>query len=154
MEIRVVSKSDLPFPLVYEKRERYRLDGGEDPPSAPWDDAEHLRWTVRHWAARLNVSAPEVQLRSMTTKWASISTRGRLTLNADLLDLPRLLGEYVVVHELVHLLVPDHGRVFKLFLDAYMPDWRERETVLRQFEGNDHAEKRGRCVSPPRLIRG
>ena len=77
-----------------------------------------------------SVEAAQVQIRRMTTKWASISSRGRLTLNSDLLELPRGLGEYVVVHELVHLLVPNHGLVFKLFLDAYMPDWRGREVAL------------------------
>ncbi len=41
----------------------------------------------------------------MRTKWASISTSGRMTLNTDLLDLPKELGEFVIVHELVHLLV-------------------------------------------------
>lgn len=130
MEIEIVKASDLPPLLFQESKVRYRLDGGEDPPSAPWRDADDLRWAVRHWAARLNVKAPQVQVRAMTTKWASISTRGRLTLNAELLDLPRGLGEYVVLHELVHLLVPNHGLVFKLYLDAYMPDWRDRQRGL------------------------
>jgi hypothetical protein len=52
---------------------------------------------------------------------------GRLTLNGELLDLPRDLGEFVIVHELVHLLAPNHGRVFKSFLHAYLPDWQARE---------------------------
>lgn len=116
--------------FLQECREKYRLESGGDPPGAPWDDADELRWAVRHWAARLSVPVPQTHIRPMTTKWASISTRGRLTLNADLLDLPRALGEYVVLHELLHLLVPNHGRLFKLFLDAYMADWQEREAKL------------------------
>ena len=67
----------------------------------------------------------------MTTKWASISTAGRLTINTDLLTLSKPLGEFVVVHELVHLLAPNHGRVFKSFMHAYLPDWEEREQQLR-----------------------
>lgn len=78
---------------------------------------------------------PQVQLRHMTTKWASMSRSGRLTLNTELLDLPRDLGEYVIVHELVHLLVPNHGRVFKSFLHAYMPEWEERERELQGHAG-------------------
>lgn len=117
--------------LILERREKYLLEAGGDPPSLLWDDEDELRWVVRHWAARLGVSAPRTHIRAMKTKWASISTRGRLTLNADLLRLPRALGEYVVLHELLHLLIPNHGRLFKLFLDAYMPDWREREEQLR-----------------------
>ena len=60
-----------------------------------------------------------------------MSTAGRLTLNTDLLAIPRSLAEYVVVHELVHLLAPNHGKVFKSFLAAYLPDWRERDCALR-----------------------
>ena len=63
---------------------------------------------MRHWAARIGVAVPQVHLRRMRGKWASISTAGRLTLNAELLDLPKDLGEFVIVHELVHLLAPNH----------------------------------------------
>ncbi len=60
-----------------------------------------------------------------------MSSAGRVTLDAGLLKLPRELGEYVIVHELVHRLVPNHGRVFKAFLLAYMPDWERRHDRLR-----------------------
>jgi predicted metal-dependent hydrolase len=60
-----------------------------------------------------------------------MSTAGRLTLNTGLLDVPKSLAEYVIVHELVHLLVPNHGQLFKSFLAAYIPDWRERDRMLR-----------------------
>ncbi|HMA36237.1 MAG TPA: M48 family metallopeptidase, partial [Chloroflexia bacterium] len=60
-----------------------------------------------------------------------ISTSGRLTLNSELLALPKALGEFVIVHELVHLLAPNHGRVFKAFMHAYLPDWEAREQALR-----------------------
>ena len=61
-----------------------------------------------------------------------VSTAGWLTLNSELLDLPRSAGEYVIVHELVHLLAPNHGKVFKSFMAAYLPDWEEREKILAQ----------------------
>ena len=102
--------------------------------STHWHDADDMRWASRHWADRIGVRSRQVHIRAMTTKWASMSTAGRLTLNSDLLDLPRPLGEFVVVHELVHLLVPNHGKVFKSFLTAYMPDWQERESRLRRYE--------------------
>jgi predicted metal-dependent hydrolase len=65
------------------------------------------------------------------TKRASIFTSWRLTLNTRLLQLPKVLGEFVVVHERVHLLIPNHGRVFKSFMYAYLPDWEEREHRLQ-----------------------
>lgn len=95
-----------------------------------WQDADELRWAARHWATRIGVKVSQLHLRQMQTKWASISTNGRLTLNTDLLAMPKDLGEYVIVHELCHLLAPNHGRVFKSFLTAYMPDWEEREHRL------------------------
>lgn len=98
-----------------------------------WDDAEEFRWAVRHWSVRIGVAVKQVHLRPMTTKWGSVSTKGRLTLNTELLDLPRPLGEFVIVHELVHLLAPNHGKVFKSFLSAYMPDWEERYQRLQSF---------------------
>jgi len=102
--------------------------------SPPWYDADELRWTARHWAVRIGVKVLQIHLRGMTSKWASISTTGRLTLNTDLLRVPRELGEFVIVHELVHLLVPNHGKLFKSFMYAYVPDWDEREERLREYE--------------------
>ena len=99
---------------------------------ARWHDADELRWAARHWAERIGVKVPQIHLRQMKSKWASISTAGRLTLNTDLLHLPQKLGEFAIVHELVHLLVPNHGKVFKSFMHAYLPDWEERERQLQE----------------------
>ena len=79
----------------------------------------------------------------MQTKWASISTAGRLTLNTDLLSIPKWLGEYVIVHGLAHLLVPNHGKVYKSFLLAYMSDWQERERELQEYAGVAEGEDGG-----------
>lgn len=73
---------------------------------------------------------PQIHLREMRRKWASLSGVGRLTLNLELVELPKDLGEFVLVHELVHMLAPNHGKIFKSFMHAYLPDWEERETRL------------------------
>ena len=96
----------------------------------PWHPAD-LRDAVWYWADRIGVKVREIHLRQMQRKWASISMKGRLTLNTDLLNLPEALTEYVIVHELVHLLVPNHGKLFKSFMSAYLPDWEERQDRLR-----------------------
>jgi len=83
-----------------------------------WYDADELRWAARHWAVHIGMKTPQIHLRPMRTKWASISTNCCMTLNTDLLDLPKELGEFVIVHELIHLLVPNYGRVFKSFMYA------------------------------------
>jgi len=112
-----------------------------------WHDADDLRWAARHWATRIGVRLRQVSVRPMTTKWASMSTAGRLTLNSELVDLPTDLGEFVIVHELMHLLAPNHGKVFASFMSAYLPDWEVRERKL-QGHGRDRsttsdAESRG-----------
>ena len=96
----------------------------------PWHPAD-LRDAVWYWADRIGVKVREIHLRQMQRKWASISMKGRLTLNTDLLNLPEALPDYVIVHELVHLLVPNHGKLFKSFMSAYLPDWEERQDRLR-----------------------
>ncbi len=107
-----------------------------------WHDEEDLRWAVRHWATRMNVEPPLVQIRPMRRKWASLSTRGRLTLNAELLALTRDLGEYAIVHELIHLLVPSHSKLFKSYLHAYLPDWQAREARLAKVHRSAGRERR------------
>lgn len=90
-----------------------------------------LKNAVWRWAERIGVKVQEIHLRQMRRKWASVSTNGRLTLSTDLLNLPEVLTEFVIVHELVHLLVPNHGKLFKSFMSAYLPDWEERQDRLR-----------------------
>ncbi len=43
------------------------------------------------------------------------------------------MGEFVIVHELIHLIAPNHGKVFKSFLLAYLPDWETRESRLQEY---------------------
>lgn len=100
---------------------------------AHWQNADEMRWAVRHWSTRIGVKIAQVHIREMKRKWASISTKGRLTIDANLVGIPKRLGEFVIVHELVHLLAPNHGKVFKSFLLAYLPDWEERERQLQKF---------------------
>jgi predicted metal-dependent hydrolase len=98
-----------------------------------WHDAEEFKWRVRYWANKMGVEVSQVHFRIMSTKWASISTRGRLSVNIEMLQIPKIYGEYVIVHELVHLLAPNHGKVFKSFMDAYYPGWIEIEKNLQGY---------------------
>jgi len=118
-----------------------------------WHDGDELRWAVRHWATKIGVLTPQIRLREMRTKWASLSTVGRLTLNSELLDLPKDLGEFVVVHELVHFLAPNHGKVFKSFMHAYLPDWEKREQALQKFAGGGLSFKRVHKATGIRRVR-
>jgi hypothetical protein len=99
-----------------------------------WHDAEEMKWAARQWAARVGVKVQQINIRRMSQKWASMSAMGRMTLNSELLELPKDVGEYVIVHEVLHMIAPSHGRVFKSFLYAYLPNWQEREKRLREIE--------------------
>lgn len=77
---------------------------------------------VRVWADRIGAKPTEVRLRKMKKKWASCSSSGRLTFNTDLLSEPASFRTEVVVHELLHLKVPNHGKVFKALLKAYLSE--------------------------------
>jgi predicted metal-dependent hydrolase len=105
----------------------------EPVPPAERLSREDMLELVETWAERLGVEVKRVQLRAMRNKWGSISTAGTLTLARDLLDMPRRLVEYVICHELLHLTVPTHNRVFHLLLSRHIPNWREREQELGQW---------------------
>lgn len=82
-----------------------------------------FRARVADWAARIGVAPAEVHLRAMRRKWASCSSRGRLTFDTGLLRQPPAFADYVIVHELLHLRVPNHGKLFKSLLSALVPGW-------------------------------
>jgi predicted metal-dependent hydrolase len=64
---------------------------------------------------------------------ASQASSGTLTLADDLLKLPPHLVEYVICHELLHLKVPHHNKLYYLLLGQHIPDWRRREQALSQW---------------------
>jgi predicted metal-dependent hydrolase len=75
---------------------------------------------VQSWADRIGVKAKEIHIRPMKRKWASCSITGRFSFNEELLLEPPNFRKEVIVHELLHLKVPNHGRLFKALLKAYL----------------------------------
>lgn len=75
---------------------------------------------VRRWAEKIGVRPKEIHVRKMTKKWGSCSSRGRLTFSYDLLDQEESQIDDAVVHELLHLKVPKHGKLFTSLLKAYL----------------------------------
>jgi len=81
-----------------------------------------FRAEVAVWAQRIGVTPREIHIRPMKRKWASCSSRGRLTFDVELLRQPAAFRREVIVHELLHLKVPNHGPLFKALLKAYLQE--------------------------------
>ena len=85
---------------------------------------------VLQWAAKLDVEVNSLAVRPMRNKWASCSTAGSLNFNAELLLLERELGDYVIVHELLHFSVPNHGKLWKSLMRVHLGDYEKLHALL------------------------
>ena len=90
-----------------------------------------FRERVLNWAMKLHVSVTSVTIRPMRSKWASCSTAGNVTFNTDLLALGYDLQDYVIVHELLHIAVPNHGGLWKSLMRSYLGDYESLDSRLR-----------------------
>ena len=95
-------------------------------------DKATFKARVCQWAEKLDVKVQSIMLRSMENKWASCSSRGRLTFDTNLLSLEPHLQDYVLVHELLHLQVPNHGQLWKCLMKAYLGDYETSEQELKK----------------------
>ena len=75
---------------------------------------------VASWARRIGVEPREIRVRPMIRKWASCSSRGSLTFAPELLTQSARFRAQVIVHELLHLKVPNHGKLFKALFRALL----------------------------------
>jgi len=86
---------------------------------------------VRCWAEKLDVNVVWLGVRPMLNKWASCSTNGHLNFNTELLNLDPELWDYVIVHELLHFFVPNHGKLWKSLMRVHLGDYERMEAQLR-----------------------
>lgn len=89
----------------------------------PQRDREDFKRGVREWAARLKVEPAQIRVQRMSRKWASCSPGKWVTFSEDLLAQSRGFQDYAVVHELLHLRVPNHGKLFKSLMSIHLPGW-------------------------------
>lgn len=82
---------------------------------------------------KYGVTYPILKVRNMTSRWGSCQPKkGIITLNSKLIEAPRNCIEYVILHELVHFIHPNHSRQFWDFVAMMMPDWKERKEELEK----------------------
>ncbi len=87
---------------------------------------------IDRWSVVLVFAAPQIRVRRMTSRWGScIPAKGIVCLNSELAVLAPEYLDYVVLHELAHLLEPSHNERFKAILTRHMPDWRARRARMR-----------------------
>jgi hypothetical protein len=93
---------------------------------------DRFKGRVNEWAQKLGVDARAIYIRPMRRKWASYSTAGTLSFNDELLGLPGELCDYVIVHELLHFSVPNHGKLWKSLMRAHLGNYEDAERRLRE----------------------
>lgn len=81
---------------------------------------EIFKQDVKAWADKIGVKPKEIHLRKMKRKWASCSSKGRLTFDTSLLSEPKKVRSKAILHELLHLKYPNHGRMFSILLKTYL----------------------------------
>ena len=96
---------------------------------------ERFRARILAWAAKLGVKAHAVYIRPMRRKWASCSTAGTLSFNDELVELDASLGDYVIVHELLHFAVPNHGKLWKSLMRAHLGNFEVLQARLKEIGG-------------------
>jgi predicted metal-dependent hydrolase len=87
---------------------------------------------VFEWADKLDVQIRSCAVRPMRNKWASCSTAGNLNFNEELLAFDTDVANYVIVHELLHFFVPNHGKLWKSLMRAHLGKFEAAEEQLRR----------------------
>jgi len=86
---------------------------------------------MQKWAKKMGVSPSHIGFRYAKKRWGSCSSTDRISLNYHLIKMPFSFVEYVVVHELAHIVHPNHSKDFWKLVQDYIPDYREREQRVR-----------------------
>jgi len=98
------------------------------------DEAKnYMRQRVEFFATKMGLLYHEVKFRKMKRRWGSCSSQKNITLNLYLFNTSHELIDYVIVHELAHLVQMNHSKKFHKVVEFYMPDARELEKKLKEF---------------------
>ena len=88
---------------------------------------------IQKWEAKMSVTINEVAIKRMKTKWGTCNTQAkRIWLNLELAKKPIHCIEYIIVHELVHLLEPSHNNNFITYMNHFLPEWKHLKHELNQ----------------------
>lgn len=93
---------------------------------------EELPPKVAYYAQRMGLQPTGITITSARTRFGSCSAKNRLCFSWRLMDYPEAAIDYVVVHELAHIMHKNHGPQFWALVERYMPDYRARRALLRE----------------------
>jgi predicted metal-dependent hydrolase len=94
-----------------------------------------IPFLIARWERTIGVSSSGYRIRDMKTRWGTCNIRTKkICLNLQLAKKPPKCLEYVVVHELVHLLEKSHNSVFKGYMDRFLPEWRRIKSELNMVD--------------------
>lgn len=94
---------------------------------------KYLQERIVHFTSLMKIELPTFKIRKMKTKWgSSATTNGNLWFNIELAKKPLDCIDYIIVHELVHLLERHHNKRFVLLMDQYYPSWRTQKKLLNE----------------------
>lgn len=88
-------------------------------------NGSEFKTAVMEWAARIKARPKQIRIQRMPRKWASCSSLGRVTFNSELLAQPYRFQKFVIVHELLHLKVPNHGKLWKSLMRAHLGNYEQ-----------------------------
>lgn len=137
----VVEQKTKPYVSIDHKRVTLHVRPGSDLAKRAeiiheWHKSllhEFIPPLIKKWESKLGVQVAAYFLQRMKTKWGSCNYKaGHIRLNTELVKKPKDLVEYVIVHEMVHLLEPTHNDRFIAILDKYYPSWREARAELNE----------------------
>lgn len=137
----VIESEELPWIELDHSRMLLRVRPGADVQKRRAVVEEWYREQIRlempfllsEWQPRIGVQSEWFYVQRMKTKWGSCNHQARtIRLNTELAKKPPECLEYIVVHELVHLLEPTHNARFVAIMDRVMPQWRHRRDVLNR----------------------
>jgi predicted metal-dependent hydrolase len=121
LEVHLSNKSDI-------KKKKHLVD--------TWYKDKALAYfqpMVVHYESIIGKPIESIRIRKMKTRWGSCNpSKSFINLNTDLIQAPKIAIEYVIFHELSHLIYPDHSKDFYHYLSVHMPDWQRRKKILEE----------------------
>ena len=96
---------------------------------------EHFKDILKSYQPIVQKEITSVRIREMRTRWGSCNpSKSFINLNSELIKKPRYCIEYVILHELAHLIYPNHSKAFYNYLTVHMPYWKRRKMKLERVE--------------------